>query len=185
MNTLKILSAGAVCVLAWSALAQDTNSLNTQIGTFEARTGVVLVKGISPVGAIPLGAAELSVGCKQTRDLATGEKIYGLIIEVEGPQMLPEAVLVDDNETGPLLNAVNTLAKMTTDITTLNGFEASYTTKGGLEVIAESVRKEGAVQNYLRIEPYSRFALLPVQMTQLANLVQEGRKNLDALKAGK
>jgi hypothetical protein len=159
--------------------------LNTQIGAFEARTGVILVKGFNPVGAIPLSAVELSVGCKQTRDLATGEKIYGLIIEVEGPQLPPEAVLVDDNEAGPLLNAVNTLGKVNNDLTTLNGFEATFTTKAGLHIIAESVRKEGAVQNYLRIEPYPRLALSAVQMTQFANLLQEGRKDLEVLKTGK
>jgi hypothetical protein len=185
MNTLKNLLAATLCALTWPVAAQDTNSLNTRIGTFEARTGVVIVKGINPVGAIPLGAAELSVGCKQTRDLASSEKIYGLIIEVEGPQLPPEVVLVDDDEAGPLLNAVKTLGKVNNDLTTLSGYEASYTTRAGLRVIAESFRKDGAVQDYLKIEPYPPLALSPVQMTQLASLLQESRENLDVLKVGK
>jgi hypothetical protein len=185
MNILRILLAATVCALTWPVVAQDTNSLKTRIGTFEARAGVVIVKGINPVGTIPLGAAELSVGCKQTRDLASGEKMYGFIIEVEGPKLTPESVLVDDDEAGPLLKAVRTLGKINNELTTLSGFAASYTTKAGLCVTAESVRKDGAVQNYLKIEPYPPLALTPVQMTQLANLLQEGRENLDVLKVGK
>jgi hypothetical protein len=185
MNKVKIILAMAVCVLACAACAQDTNSLRTKIGLFEAQTGVVIIKGISPVGLVPLGAVQLSVGCKESKDVATGQKLYGLIIEVEGSQFAPEAALVDDDEAESLLNAVNYLAKIGTDVTVLPGFEATYTTKAGLRVIAESLSKNGAVSDYLEIEPFSRFVLSPVQMTQFAALVQQGLKSLDDLKAGK
>jgi hypothetical protein len=185
MNKVIIILAAAACAFAGAATAQDTNLLMTQIGTFEARPGVVMVKGIGPVGSVQLGFGQLSVGCKQTKDISTGEKIHGLVVEVEGNQFAPEAALVDDDEVDSLLKAVNYLAKVNNDVTTLPGFEASYTTKAGLRVIAESVRKDGAVQNYVQFQPYPRIALTPVQMTQFSALIQQGRKNLDALKAGK
>jgi hypothetical protein len=185
MNLLKFFIVMAVCAFACAATAQDTNELRTQIGLFEARGNVVLVKGISPVGSVQLGFAQLSVGCKQTKDLGTGQKIHGLIIEVEGSQFASEAALVDDDEVESLLNAITYLAKIKNDITPLPGFEASYTTKAGLHVIAESVEKNGSVLNYVRFEPYPRIALSPVQMTQFAALIQQGRKDLDDLKAGK
>jgi hypothetical protein len=185
MNKVKMILVVAVCALACPATAQDTNSLRTQIGLFEAQTGVVIVKGISPVGSVQLGFGQLSLGCKQTKNVSTGEKIHGLVVEVEGSQFAPEAALVDDDEVDSLLKAVNYLAKVNNDVTTLPGFEASYTTKAGLRVIAESVRKDGALLNYLQFQPYPRIALTPVQMTQFSALIQQGRKNLDSLKAGK
>ena len=185
MNTLKTVFVAAVCALAWTAMAQDTNLLRTQIGLFEARTGVVIVKGIGPVGAVPLNTAQLSIGYKQTKDLNTGEIAYGLIIEVEGNQFGREAIFVDDDEVDSLLNAVNYLAKINNDVTALPGFEASYATKAGLRIIAESIRKEGGVLNYLKFEDYPRIAMSPVQMTQFYNLLLQCRKNLDALKSGR
>jgi hypothetical protein len=185
MNKVKIVLAMAVCALVCAAGAQDTNSLRTQIGLFEAQSGVVIIKGISPVGLVQLGVAQLSVGCKESKNAATGQKLYGLVIEMEGSQFAPEAALVDDDEVDALQNAINYLAKIGNDVTTLPGFEATYTTKAGLRVIAESLRKDGAVSDYLQVEPFPRFPLSPVQMTQFAALIQQGRKCLDDLKSGK
>ena len=51
-------------------------------------------------------------------------------------------------------------------------------------VIAESIRRDGGVQIYLKFEGYPRFPLSPVQTTQLSALLQQCRKNLDAVKSG-
>jgi hypothetical protein len=180
-----LLAAAAACALAGPAAAQDTNALKTQIGVFEARTGTVIVKGIGPVGSIQLGEAQLSVGCKQSKDINTGEKIYGLVIELEGAQITPEGALVDDSEISSLLEAAGYLARATSGITALDGFEATYTTKAGLQVVAECVRKDGGVATYLRLGDYPRIALSPAQMTQFYNLIQEGRKDVNVLKLAK
>ncbi len=185
MNTLKFILAAATCALAYVATAQDTNSLRTQIGLFENRTGVVIVKGTGNLGSVPLDSVDLSVRCKQTTDVSTGEKVCGLAVEIEGSQFGRARNLVDDDEVDSLLSAVNYLAKINNDITPLPGFEATYTTKAGLRIIADSVRKEGGVLTYVQIEDYPRIAVSAVQMTQLYNLISLGRKNLDALKSGK
>jgi hypothetical protein len=183
MNKLKaVLIAVALCTLAGLASAQDTNDLKTQIGLVEARTGVVLVKGFSQIGSLPLGSVQLSIRCKETTDASTGEKIYGLAFEIEGSH---DRLLVDDDEVDSLLNGVNYLAKISSDVTSLPGFEASYTTKAGLRVIADSVRREGGVLTYIQIGEYQRIPVSSVQMTQLYGLIQQGRKSLDALKSGK
>jgi hypothetical protein len=81
------------------------------------------------------------------------------------------------------------LAPLTTikgeEVTSLPGFEASFTTKAGLRVIAHSDRANGAVVTYLQFEDFPRIPLSSVQIQQLEVLLQQGRKNLDALKAGK
>jgi len=182
---MRIILVTAVSVWACAATAQDTNIFRTQIALFEARPNVVILKGISPVGSVQLGFGQLSVGCKETKDLNTGEKIHGLIIEVEGSQFASEAALIDDNEVDSLFNGISYLAKINSDITELPGFEASYITKAGLRITAEGVRKDGAVLNYVEFEPYPRIALTTVQMNQFAALIQQGRKTLAALEAGK
>jgi hypothetical protein len=185
MNKLKIILTVAVCALACAAMAQDTNLITTHIGLFEARTGVVLIKGSGQLGSIPLGPAQLSVRSKETTDANTGEKIYGLAIEIEGSQLAREIVLVDDDEVDSLLNGVNYLAKINYDVTTLPGFEASYTTKAGLRVIADSMRKEGGVLAFVQFGDGPRISLSSVQLTQFYGLISQGRKSLDALKSGK
>lgn len=185
MNTPKIILLATACMLACAATAQDTNLLRTQIGSFEAQTGVIIIKGIGPVGSIPVGPAQLSVGYKQTKGVGADAKLYGLIIDVEGEQFPRETALVDDDELDSLINAVDFLARVRSDVTPLGSFEASYTTKAGLSVIAQSLRRDGRVLTYLRFEDYPRIALSPVQMTQFNLLLQRGRRNLDALRSAK
>jgi hypothetical protein len=185
MNKLKIALLVVAGALACAASAQDTNLLRTQIGSFEAQTGVVIIKGINPVGSLPMGQVQLNVGYKETKDAGAGVKLYGLSIEVEGSQFQRERVLVDDDELDSLINAVNYLAKINADATPLGRFEANYTTKAGLSVIAESIRREGSVLIYIKFEDSPRIALSPVQMSQFYGLLQQGRRNLDGLKSAK
>jgi len=186
MNKLKsVLAVLAVAALAYTATAQDTNSLKTQIGQLEARTSIVIIKGSTLMGSIPIDGGQLAVRCKQTVDTGTGETSYGLAIEIENNGFPHERTLVDDTEVEGLLGAVDYLMKINSDATPLTGFEATFSTKAGLRVIADSVRKDGGILTYLQIEDYPRVSLTSVQMTQLYNLIAQCQKSLDKLKATK
>ena len=191
MNKLSLLLLSAFCSFAGVAAAQDTNSLRTNLGLFEARTGSVIVRGFAEVGSIPAGAAEITVRCKETTDIASGQKLYGLAFEIAAGNAFPrDRVLLDDEEITPLLDALNYVIKsnyeITTDkVTTLTSYEVSYTTKAGLRVMAHSIRREGSVAYSLQSCDSPRIALSSVQMTQLYDLIDQARKNLDDLKAGK
>lgn len=182
MKLLNCLFIALACGFAGTATAQDTNSLKTEIGWFETRTNVVIIKSYGPVGEIALGAQELSVRCKQTVDTSTGEKVYGLVIECEG-STLSERLLVDDDEVDSLMNAVIYLAKINFDAAPLPGFEASYTSKAGLRVIAHGDHRDGGVQAYVQLGDGPRTPLSAVQMSQLYGLLDQGRKSLAGLKA--
>jgi len=184
MNKLRLLLLTAFCSLAGAATAQDTNSLKTDLGVFESRTGVVIVKGFGQIGSVMAAAAEISVRCKETTDVSIGRKVYGLTIEIAG-NTFRDRILVDDNEIDSLLNGLNYLIKVNYDATTLPSFEASYSTKAGLRVIANSIRKDGAIEYSLQSSNTPRVSLSSVQMTQLYDLIAQSRKNLDDLKAGK
>ncbi len=185
MKAWRPIFFAAVCWLAATAAAQDTNILRTEIGQFENRTGAVIVKGYSQIGSIEAGGAEISVRCKETTDVGAGRKLYGLAIQINLSGSQPERLYVDEDEIGALLAGVNYLAKISNDATAMQGFEASYTTKSGLQVLAHSIRKEGSVQFALQGNYSPPVPLSPVQMTQLYGLIGQARKNLDAVKGKK
>jgi hypothetical protein len=109
MKRKKAFVAAWVCLLASLAAAQDTNWVRTQIGLFEARTNVVILKAYGQIGSIALGQGQLSLRYKRTSDLNTGEKVYGLSIAFETSQYLPEIEYVDDDEIDSLVQAVDYL----------------------------------------------------------------------------
>ena len=185
MNKLHVILLSAICSLTWAVTAQDTNILKTEIGLFENRTSVVIVKGFGQIGSVVAEAADISVRCKETADISIGQKAYGLAIQITGNGFQAERIYVDEDEIDALLSGINYLIKINYDVTALPGFEASYTSKGGLQVSANSIRKEGGVRFSLQGNYSPQIPLSSVQMTQLYNLITQARKNLDAGKAGK
>ena len=180
----KRLFFAVICSLACVCTAQDTNALKTQIGVFESRTGSVIIKGFGPVGSVVVGAQEVSVRVKETTDISIGQKTYGLVVVIEDGPALQQRIYVDDDEIAPLLNALNYLLKIKYDVTALPGFEASFSTKAGLRVLAHSIRREGAIEHALQYGDQPKIVLTSIQMAQFFSLLEQARKNLDALKAG-
>ena len=185
MNQARFTFLAAFCALALTAAAQDTNSLRTDLGVLEAQTGDIIIKGFGPVGSVSAGADVISVRTKESTDASSGLKLDGLAIEIESAAQLRERIYLDYDEIDPLLRAMNYLIKITYDVTPLPGFEASYTTKAGLRFMANSIRKDGVVQHSLQYGDAPRIPLSSVQMTQLYDLIEQARKNLDDLKAPK
>ena len=185
MNKRRFILLAAIGSLAYAVAAQDTNFLKTEIGLFESRTGSVIIKGFAPIGSVVAGTDEIMVRIKETTDVSIGQKAYGLAIEIEGSPFPRDRIYIDDDEIDPLLNALNYLIKIKYDVTALPGFEASFTTKAGLRVMANSIRREGAIQHSLQYGERPRILLTSIQVTQLYGLIEQARKNLDAVKVGK
>ena len=185
MNKLHALIMAAFCALALAAAAQDTNMLKTDIGVFESRTGLVIIKAFNFVGAIPVDAVDISVRYKESTEAATGVKTYGILIAIQGKPLPHERIYVDYDEIDSLLDSINCLIKINSDVTTLPAFEASYTTKSGLRIIANSDRRNGTIRNSIQYGDEPRIILTSIQMTQLYDYIAVAKKNLDALKAGK
>ena len=107
-----------------------------------------------------------------------------LAIEIEGNPFPRDRIYIDEDEVDPLLNALKYLIKIKYDVTTLPSFEASFTTKAGLRVMANSIRREGAIQPSLQYGERPKILLSSIQLTQLYGLIDQARKNLASLKAG-
>jgi hypothetical protein len=174
----------AACSLAFAARAQDTNALKTEIGLFESQTGVVVVKGFGQIGSVATGGAVISVRCKESSSIASGHKDFGIALVIEGNQWR-EVALVDYDELDALLNGMDTLRKMSFGVTSLPGFEASFTTKSGLQLIAHGDKQQGGIRMFLRYNDGPRIPLMSDQWTQLENLVGQARTSLDSLRTPK
>ena len=176
----------AVGSLVLAARAQDTtNAPRTEIELFETQTGTVIVKGIGPIGSMNIGAGIVSLRSKETTEIGTGRKLYGLVIEFAGGNQPRERAVIDYDELDSLLNGIDYLGKISYDVTALPGFEAGYATRSGVRIVAYSSRRQGGIQTFLQFGDNPRIPLASDQMTQLHGLISQAKNSLDALKAAK
>jgi hypothetical protein len=172
------------CSLAFASRAQDTtttNVLKTQIENFEAQTGTVIIKGVGLGGSLTTGAGLISVRLKESIDVSHGGKLYGMAIGLEaGPRR--EFLIVDYDEMDPLISGMDYLAKIGYDATALQAFEASFTTRSGLRIVAYSTVRQGGIHTYLQLGDAPKISLAPDQLAQFQNLIAQAKSSLDALK---
>jgi hypothetical protein len=182
MKKIPLILLAALCALSASAQVQDTNSLKTDLGVFENQIGTVLIKGFSQVGLVTAGTDVITVYCKQSTDIARGHKADGLAIVISGNAPTRKRILVDYDEIDSLLDSIAYLNKISYDVTPLAGFEASYSTRSGFRVVANSLRRQGSIQESLEYGDDVRILLTTDQMTQLSRLFEQAKKNLDTLR---
>jgi len=182
-----------IAVSAWLTcdaqvqIAQITNVPPTQLEAFEAQTGTVIIKGAAQIGSLDVGTANVIVISKESRDVSTGYKEYGMAIEADANNQRVWKKVVDYDEIDPLLSNLDYLAKIDYTVTALPTFVAGYATKSGFRVGAFTSQRRGAIQFFL--QDYStnsaRILITPTQLAQFQNLIEQARKNLDALRAAK
>ena len=69
-------------VFTFAACAQVTNVTFTELETFEAQTGKVIVKGAGQIGSLTVDALDITVISRESLDAGTGHKEHGMAIEV-------------------------------------------------------------------------------------------------------
>lgn len=185
MRTFCIVLIAACCLPVFVSRAQDTNAPKTEIEVFEAQTNAVIVKGFSQTGSMSVGTAVISVRCKESVNVNTGRKVYGLAVDFTEGNQPRERLFVDYDEIDSLLNGINYLVKITYDVTPLPGFEACYSTKSGLRVVAYSSRRQGGIQTFLQYSDHPRMALTSDQMTQFHGLIGQAKDTLDSIRNAK
>ena len=184
MRNICLVLIAAICSLAFAARSQDTNALKTKIGLFESQTGVVIIKGFSLMGTVPTGGAVIHVRCKESTSAASGRKEYGVAIEIDTDEWRRLAI-VDYDELDGLLTAMDSLGKITFNATPLQGFEATFTTKSGLEFIAFGDKQQGGIKPFLAYDQSPRIPLLPAQWNQLAVLIAQAKTAIESLNASR
>src|SRR5262245_12015461 len=73
----------AVLLFAVPALPQETNSYpKSRLELFEAITNAVLIKGTDDTGAVAGKLGVVTVKCRETKDVSTGHREFGVIVTV-------------------------------------------------------------------------------------------------------
>ena len=81
MHKLFVGLLAAAGLFAGTVQAQVTNTPTTELETFEAQTGKVIVKGAGQIGSLAVDQFNIVVISKESLDASTGSKQYGMAIE--------------------------------------------------------------------------------------------------------
>jgi hypothetical protein len=174
---------GLCAALAFNAGAQDsTNAPATEIENFELQTDTVMVKGFGQTGSITTDDGVISVRCKESLDVTTGRKLYGISIALDSNQV-HGFLVVDYDELSALINGLNFLSTISYDVTPLPSFDASFTTRSGLRIGAHSERRQGAIELYMNFSGSAKVTLTSDQFAQLQSLVNQAKTSLDATRS--
>ena len=134
---------GSLCPASGQETIETELEPRTKLEAFQARMGVVIVKGFSRIGlAAGLEGTSIEVESREFRDVGSNSKEYGITIEVReaGNTARRSLSYIDYDEIEPLLKGLEYLNKIDSSVTQLTRFEADYRTRGDLLVSASSSR---------------------------------------------
>jgi hypothetical protein len=191
MKNLFRLILGILCLIAFSspAAAQEPAEPEleprTKLEAFQARTGVVIIKGFSRIGlASGLDGTSIEIENREFRDVGSNSREYGITVEVRegGNNGRRNLSYIDYDEIDPLLKGLEYLSKIDNSVTQLNRFEADYRTRGDLLVAASSSRGVVvtlAISSGVFRKATSLFRLEDLKV--IRGLIIEAKNQLDAI----
>ncbi len=153
-------------LMGTAAQGQDNPSKPaTKLESFQAKTGVVLVRGFTTVGKLRGLGGEITVDARDFRDAGnSGAHVSGISISVkESDRLERENVsFIDADEIDSLLTGLDYISKANKDSTKLDHFEVEYQTKGDFSVtvfnesngnlaVAVSSGRIGKTTTYLKL----------------------------------
>ena len=187
MRSSKIAACFLAVIIcaAIRAVAQDTNQPPTEFQCFMQQTNTIIVRGFTTTGTISLGNATVAINAQEGNDISHDLKKYAVTIvladaEQEGHHGIP--YVVDYDELDSLIGAIDYLGKITSGVSQLSGFDATYTTKCGFRVIAHSERRQGITNTFIQFCDNPRIAASSEQLSQLHNLLSQAKATIDGIK---
>jgi hypothetical protein len=181
----KIFFALAAALSVLAVHAQETNALKTEIENFEARTNTVIVKGFGQVGSVSIGAGTVVVMTKESADISSGLRDYGIAVELTGQNPPRQIAFLDEDELSPLANGLDYLSKITSDASALPAFTAEFKTRSGLCFAAHSSRRQSTIEYFIQFADGPRIAINTGEIVQLKNLVGQALNSINDLKQPK
>jgi hypothetical protein len=158
----------------------------TKLEILETNTGTILIKATALIASMSVNGATVAVTCKEDTETGTGRKEYGVAISMASAQTanLEDRTIVDYDELGSLLGAMDGLAKIDWSVTSLTSFDATYQTTGGFRVAAFSVRRSGSIEFSVRSSRMSKGILLTQsQLQEFRGLIDQARRKIDEVRA--
>lgn len=172
------------------AHAQEANSQSTEATTkieaFEATSGVVIVRGISRVGAIQgRFNSSITLQCKESTDASSGRKEYGIIVSVKTISDFERESIsfIDYDEIESLLKGIEFILKIDKTTTKLDTFQADYKTRGSL-IISTFSNSQGGIDATVQSGRFNAISasLSLADLEQFKKLIAKSKEMLDAIK---
>lgn len=187
-HILLFIATVLAAVLPCISRAQEVVPVHlTRLEAFEATTGRVVVKGTEDLGTVTGKTGLAIVKIQEFRDVVGNQRESGLVITVRQSEQLEDTTTVDYEELDPLLKAIDYISKADPNVTSLNHFEAFFTTKAGLRVASYISRRTSTVEASITSQRVNRSKTW-INQTQLAEfriLLEQAKSRLDALRNGK
>lgn len=135
---MKKMSLIVFSILCISSIYAKEEEVSTKLEAFTAKTGMVLIKGYSEIGSINGKYREtISIDAKDFTN-PSNLKVHssGITITIkESGRLEREAVgFIDYDEIDSLISGIDYISKATKSVTYLESFEATYKTKGDLQI---------------------------------------------------
>jgi hypothetical protein len=161
------------------ALAQEQEGQPepaTKLEAFQARTGVVIVRGFSTVGTIRGLGGNVTIDARDFRDAGDPtRRVTGISVSIKETSRLERenTSFIDSDEIEGLLHGVDYIVKASSEVTKLDNFEVEYRTKGYFSVIvfndsrgqlsvAVTSGRVGRTSAYLKLSDLAEFRKLIV-----------------------
>ena len=157
----------------------------TKLETLETNTGTILIKATGLIGSMSVNGATVSVICKEDTDTGSGRKEYGVAIGLNAPQTgnVDDWTIVDYEEMGPLLDAVDRLGKLDWSGISLSSFSATFQTTGGFRAVAFSARRSGSIEFSVRSRRMSKgLVMTQSQLAEFRGLVDQAARKIEDLR---
>lgn len=144
----KILWLVGSVLLIDTAYAQndwDTQKISTKLEAFQAKTGVVIIRGYTKVGRVD----SISVDARDFRDASNPKvRMTGIGIAIkkyngDSTQYNESRVFIDGDEIDSLIAGIDYISKATKEVSSLESFEVEYRTKGDFRVTVYSKSDNG------------------------------------------
>jgi hypothetical protein len=195
MIAQKILTRVILCTLfllssALTSLAQDAKpssaETKTKLEAFQAKTGVVIIKGFSDAGSITdQFGGSLKVQSREFRDATSGLRVLGVTIQLKESSRLEResTSFIDYDEIDSLIKGLDYVSKIDNSSTQLSNFEAGYRTRGDLEIttFSDSKGNIGSAVSSGSIGRVTTFFKLE-DLTKIRQLIIDAKAKLDSIR---
>jgi len=120
--------------------AQETTNTQkeaTKLEAFQAKTGIVVVRGYTTVGMIRGLGADITIDAREFRDATSASaRASGITVSVKenGGLERENTSFIDADEIDSLLAGLDYISRASKEMTKLSQFEAEYRTKGNFSV---------------------------------------------------
>lgn len=168
----------------WRKVGCEPLEPRTRLETLDLRHAAVIVKGFTRITTAEV--RDVRIDAVEMRDMgsATG-RVKGIVVVLrEGTdQITDNRAFVDYDEIDPLLNAIDTIARVDETATRLVGFEAKYKTLGDLEIgVFRQTRSGTAVIMSTGICDRATQTLTLDDLAKVKAQIQEAKTRLDEIR---